>query len=373
MDKINVLAALDNGDITIKDLDEIDKSEYNVLPIMDLSSYGNEIVGHLTDIGCDVLKDILEGKVNTPKDFKKTITKKTLTHFGISIKPNKKKSPGKLKDIKGMELSEFAIFSAILIVVNAKLEEIISREKSIVDFLEIDKQTELKANFLTLNTIVREYHHNFESEKFLTNREMQVLDIRRSAEHSILFYKEMAEKKVNAFRKGIHVEIDKALAEIQGRTQFYKLALYIYAYSSFLDVVLLENFSASFIDSIIEDITNHSTQYVEYYEDTAKVVKHMAESSGKSQAMKGASSITSGLSKLFGKMKADKQADKLENSSKSLSDKRSMSVDDMVNKFSNNADAGVQDIVDNLIWLKNIHSKQSEIIVDAEYIYIEKK
>ena len=373
MDKINVLDALDNGDLIIRDLDELDQDSYQKLPIMDLSSYGNEIVNHLKGIGSDVLNDFLNGKIKQPKDLKKAIKKETLSHFGIQIK-TKKSSKGisKAKDLKSMPLSDFAVMSGILMVVNAKLGEIISREKAIVEFLEVDKQTELKANFLTLNKIVKDYHHNFDNEKFLTNRELQVLEIRRNAEHNILFYKELAEKKVKSFEKGIHMEIDKALDEIQSRMQFYRLALYIYAYSSFLDVVLLENYSTTFIDSVLEDIDSHANQYVEFYEKTSKVVRRMADKSGKSTALKGASSFTSLLGKAFANFKANKKADQMENKSKSLSEKQVSSVDDMVNKFSNNKDAGISDITSNLIQLNNIYNNQSEIIIDQEFVYIKK-
>lgn len=372
MEKSNILAALNDGEFIIRDLDDINKDEYCALPIMDLSSFGNEIANQLTDIGLDIFNDLLNGKIQQPKDLKKSITKNTLSHFGIEIKSKKKTNKSNLKDIKSMELSEFAIFSAILIVINSKLTEIIAREKAIVEYLEIDKQTALKADFLTLNTIVREYHHNFENEKFLNSREAQVIEIRRNAEHSVLFYKELADKRVSEFKKGVHLEIDKALNEIQTRFKYYRLALYIYAYSSFLDVVLLENFSKSYIDSIIEDIANHTTQYVDFYNETSKVVKRMAEKSGKSQAMKGASSITGAVGKLFNKMKADKQANKLENSSKSLTEKRVSSVEDMMARFANNEDAGVNDVIENLIYLKNLYNKETEVIVDSEYVYIKK-
>ena len=44
MDKINILDALNNGDLIIRDLDELDKEAYQKIPIMDLSSYGNEMI-----------------------------------------------------------------------------------------------------------------------------------------------------------------------------------------------------------------------------------------------------------------------------------------------------------------------------------------
>ena len=372
MDKNNILAALDNGELTIKDLDIINKDEYCALPIMDLSSFGNEIVNQLTSIGTDVLNDILNGNISNVADLKKSLKSNTLSRFGLEIKRNKNKTKKNLKDINSMELTEFAVFSAILVVINSKLTDIIAREKAIVEFLEIDKQTALKADFLTLNTIVREYHHNFDNEKFLHSREAQVIEIRRNAEHNVLFYKELAEKRIAGFKKGVHIEIDKALNEIQTRFKYYRLALYIYAYSSFLDVVLLENFSEEFINSIIEDITNHSTQYIDFYNETSKTVKQMAEKSGKSQAMKGVSSITSAFSKLFSKIKANKQADKLENSSKSMAEKRESSVEDLVTRFSDNKDAGVDDVIENLKYLKNLYNKESDVIIDSEYIYIKR-
>ena len=371
MERNNILEVIDNGEITIKDLDTVNKNDYYSFPIMDLSSYGNEIVNHLSIIGQDVLKDLVSGKIKTNKDFKKSLKNNTFSHFGIVVKSNKKKT-GDLKDIKSMNLTEFTVFSAILAVINSKLSEIIDREKSIVEFLETDKQTELKADFLTINTIIREYHHNFDNEKFLNSRESQIIDIRRKAEHNVLFYKELAEKKLNTFKKGVHLEIDKALNEIQMRFQYYRLALYIYAYSSFLDVVLLENFKEKFVNSIIEDISKHSSQYSDFYDESSRVIKQMAEKSGKSQALKGASSITGAFSKLFNKMKAEKQASKLENSSKSILDKRTASVETLIENFSKNKDAGVEDIIQNLSYLKSLYNNESEIIIDSECIYIKK-
>ena len=71
-------------------------------------------------------------------------------------------------------------------------------------------------------------------------------------------------------------------------------------------------------------------------------------------------------------MKADKQANKLENSSKSLTEKRESSVEDMMARFANNEDAGVNDVIENLIYLKNLYNKEAEVIVDSEFVYIKK-
>ena len=370
MNKVDLLNALDNEEIIIKDLAEINLGDYRALPIMDLSSYGKELIEQLTGIGSDVLSDIINGETKKKGGLKKSIKKNSLSHFGIEIKPKKDVSKKNLKDIKSMDLNDFAMFSAILIVINSKLNEIISREKSIVEFLELDKQTELKADYLTLNSIVKEYHHNFENEKFLSSREAQVIDIRRQAEHAVLFYKELAKKKLASFKKGIHVEIDKALKEIEERLNFYRLALYIYSYSSFMDVVLLENFSDKFINSVIEDISDHSKEYVEFYKADQETIKLMAEKSGKSQALKGVSSIMGAVGSLFHKVKADKQADKLKNTSKDMSEKRLSSIDNLLNKFEENKEAGVNDILQNLVYLKNLYSNESSIIIDSENIYI---
>ena len=116
MDKNNILAALDNGELTIKDLDNINRDEYCALPIMDLSSFGNEIVNQLTSIGTDVLNDILNGNISNVADLKKSLKSNTLSRFGLEIKHNKKKTKKNLKDINSMELTEFAVFSAIFTI-----------------------------------------------------------------------------------------------------------------------------------------------------------------------------------------------------------------------------------------------------------------
>lgn len=370
MNKVDLLNALDSEDIIVKDLSDINLDEYQKLPIMDLSSYGHEFVEKLTGIGLDVLSDVVNGKTKKKGGLVKSIKKNSLSHFGIEIKNSSHKGNKKLKDVKSMNLNDFAIFTAMLVVINSKLSEIIQREKLILEFLEIDKEAKLKADFLTLSSIVREYHHNFDNEKFLNSREAQVIEIRRNAEHFVLFYKELADKKLSSFKKGVHIEIDKALVEIEQRLNFYRLALYIYAYSSFMDVVLLENFEKKYIDSVIIDIKNHSDEYLEFYNSSLKIIEHMAEKSGKSQALKGASSVTGAFGKLFHKIKANKQGDKLEQSSKAISEKRSSSVQQLLKRFHDSEDSGIIDITENLTYLKNLFNDESCVIIDSENIYI---
>ena len=88
------------------------------------------------------------------------------------------------------------MFMALAIMaVNKSLKDISENQKSIISFLEVDKESKLKGDLIVLSDIVEDYQHNWNNEQYRTNREMQILDIKRDAEQNILFFQEMIEKK----------------------------------------------------------------------------------------------------------------------------------------------------------------------------------
>ena len=114
------------------------------------------------------------------------------------------------------------MFMALAIMsINKSLEEIADNQKAIIAFLETDKQTQLKADLIDLSDIIREYQHNWNNQQFKANRENQVQDIKRNAEQSILFYREMVERDFTK-KKFVRLNTEKALEDVQRKERLFK-------------------------------------------------------------------------------------------------------------------------------------------------------
>lgn len=48
---------------------------------------------------------------------------------------------------------------------------------------------------------------------------------------------------------------------VEGKFRYYQLSLYLYAYASFLEVLLGNNFSGEFLDHMIGKLHDYSNQY----------------------------------------------------------------------------------------------------------------
>lgn len=145
--------------------------------------------------------------------------------------------------------------AAALMNIEKKLDAIQETQKEIIEFFEQKEMAKLKGNLNTLSDVLSNYKYNWDNEKYKTNKHIQIQEIKRDAEQSILLYREQIFSKI---RKRSTVHSDKNVKEIMKKLQFqfrdYQLALYIYSFSTFLEMMLLENFDAAYLDSIVARI-----------------------------------------------------------------------------------------------------------------------
>ncbi len=365
-----------NG-LQIKKLDDIKTDDYLAFPTQDLSSFGDEIKENLFDLGANILNGYLSGD-NDGKNVKDVVVDTAANmieeKLGISAETVKSlKGKISVKDIGKFELNATSVIAfAMFVVVMKKLDTIIAYEKAIIDFLETDKLTKLKANLLALNAVVRDYPYNYDNEKFLNNREMQVIDIKREAEHNLIFYKEMLERVIMSEDNTINIDAEKLVDSIKKKIEYYRLALYIYSYSCFLDTILLENYNKKYIDSILDDINKYVSEYDNLYESSSKKIKKYTTNSVKSAFLKGVSATSNFIGGLLGKTKAQEKSKQLIDKSKSLDEKREKSIEDVSLKFEDYKKSGIEDIIENFNLFKRLNNEDTEVIISKNMVYIKK-
>ena len=267
------------------------------------------------------------------------------------------------------------LFMALAIMaINKSLEEVADNQKTIIAFLETDKQTQLEGDLVVLSEIIREYQHNWSNQQFRNNREMQVLDIKRSAEQNILFYREMVERELTK-KKFVRLNTDKTLDDIQNKFRYYRLALYLYSFSSFLDVMLLENYDASYLNSVTERIRNYSKEYEEFHEKSTEGVGELAKTSVQSRALQGLSVAGGFLGKQIAKIPDKGNRIKIDDflieKSEKMDQKQKVAIERTKDDFSASGKNEAMLFVDKIDLVNKLYNEPIKICFDSENIYLQ--
>jgi len=257
--------------------------------------------------------------------------------------------------------------------VTKKLDQLEEAQKDIIEFLQLKEKAVLKGNIAVLQEVLDEYKYNWDNEKYKNNKHIQVQEIKRDAEQSIIFCREQIEKKVT--KKGllhsdrdVKSKIQKVLYEFKD----YELAMYIFAFSSFMEVMLLENFNAGYLSSVTKKIELYAGQYRELHQKCYELIEGDSKTSVQAYVLKG----VAGLNKVLGKGIA-----KIPKISEGQVDEALIGAGEKVDSFSEKRTEGtmklfareecscVRPFVDNITAVNMIYNEPLELLFDRENIY----
>ena len=182
--------------------------------------------------------------------------------------------------------------AALLASIDKKLDTIQEVQQEMLDFLAQKEKSALKADLDFLMDIYHNYKYNWNSEKYKAANHVKVLDIRQAAARQIDFYQEQAQKRL-AKRSLLHGdrEVQKTIDKLQQDLKEYQLALYIYAFAYFLEVMLQENFDPEYLSAISQKIEEMAFQYRELYTMAYSQIERLSKSSLQAHLFGGESAI----------------------------------------------------------------------------------
>jgi hypothetical protein len=257
--------------------------------------------------------------------------------------------------------------------IDRKLSAIQETQQELLDFLIQKERSELKGDLNFLSDTMNNYKHNWNNEKFKTNNHIKVLDIRQAAEQKIDFFREQITSRIKK-KSFIHVDKDvrKQMEKIQAEFKDYQLALYIYGFSSFLEVMLLENFAAPYLESVIKKIDDHAQNYRMLFTNCCDQIESYAKSSVQSKLIKGLANAN---------LIAGVVAEKVPVLSKTQFDETLIAAGDKIDKFADNRiDEAMsaliekqshcaQPFVDNIAAVNRIYNQPLQLLFDKENLY----
>ena len=264
--------------------------------------------------------------------------------------------------------------SCAVMAIEYKINQITDGQRDIVDFLIYQEQAKIKGNINTLLDVLNNYKYNIENEKYKNNKHILVQSIKNESEKSILLIESLVEKNLKK-KTGLHFnkKVDEYIMESINRLNDYQLGIYQLAFSSFLEIMLLENFDENYINSVMKNIANHKEKYALAYSKVKEKVKELSETSIQNEWMLGVSKASAGMSKLIEKTPLGKtQLDEnlLAHSQKLLQTKND-SVNKKVEILSDVNSNLVEPFERTIEMVKLIYNDKYSILFDTENLYLD--
>jgi hypothetical protein len=199
--------------------------------------------------------------------------------------------------------STMLLVAAALANIDKKLDAIQEVQQEMLDFLTQKEKSALKADLNFLMDIQNNYKYNWNSEKYKAANHAKVLDIRQEAARQIDFYQEQIKKQLGkkALLHSDH-DVQKMLEKVQGEFKEYQLALYIYGFAYFLEVVLQENYEKAYLSAIAKRIDKMAFQYREFYSLAYSQIENLSKSSLQAHLFGGLSAINKGAGTAIAKI-----------------------------------------------------------------------
>lgn len=264
--------------------------------------------------------------------------------------------------------------AATLMNIEKKLNTIQEIQQEILQFQREKERSEMRGNLAFLSEIIENYKFQWNNEDYKKILLSQVLSIKRNTNGKIeLFRKQLAEKNRNpSFLLG-NKDIKERMQKIQYDFKDYQLAVYLYAFSSFIDVMLSENFDAEYLDGVVRKIEDYSYEYREIYTQHYNLMEGYSKSSVQSRVLGG----LAGFSKTAGKV-----VEKTPIGDKSQIDETLLAVGDKIGKIRSNKtkksmrdfldaqSSPVRPFIESIQTVNKMYNQTTEILIDNENLYL---
>jgi len=184
----------------------------------------------------------------------------------------------------------------------------------------------------------------------------------------------MADRELSK-KKFVRLNTEKELGDIQNKFRYYRLALYLYAFASFLDVMLLENYDASYLNSITDRIKDYSKEYESFHSKSVEGVGEIAESSIQSRVLQGVSIAGGFLGKQIAKIpdKGNKITidDFLIKETDKMWQKQKEAAVRTMDDFSSSGKNGALMFADKIDLVNKLYNEPIRIYFDSKNIYLQ--
>jgi len=264
--------------------------------------------------------------------------------------------------------------AAALMEINKKLDAIQETQQEMFEYIRNRDKAELRGDLETLSDVLNSYQFNWDNAQYKNNKHILVQQIRNDAEKAIIQHRAQIEGKFKS--KGpIHIDKDvrdKADA-IRDELEEYRLSVYLYSFSSFLEVMLLENFDPDYLAATAGKIEERSLAYRMLYTKAYDALESQADTSVRAMALGGLSGAMGFLGKAIEKTPVGDLTpidEALQDASKGIGDFSRGVKRDMMRKITDARSSDVRPFVENIENVNRLYNEPTMLFADDDAIYV---
>ena len=335
----------------------------NIKTIMEQNPKTSGNLYRITNLGKnDSLKAMRDGK----------------TFWGSIKKSDGSSTMAKLKEVNPNNVMALdptvMMMSVALAGIEQELGEIKELSKQIFSFLEHEKESEIESDLEILNRSISDFRFNLEDEKYLINNHKQVMDIKRTANKNMLFYKKEIKDDLSKDKLfTTNNSMNSIIEDIQKKFRYYRLSLYIYSFSTFMEILLLGNYKNDYLLSKKEELDELDNEYSEVFNNVLEYVKKNANKSLEGNVLSGLGSAGKAIGNLAEKIKIKNVDNWLNEKGDNLKQSGQNIKDDFATKFDDIKESNSRPFINQIEKVDCIYNKTKEIYFDKENIYLEMK
>ncbi|WP_322153460.1 hypothetical protein, partial [Paratractidigestivibacter sp.] len=258
--------------------------------------------------------------------------------------------------------------------INQKLDDIQRTVDDMFDYMKQRDKSKMRANLKTLSGYINDYAQNWDNQRYLDSAHNDVLNILRESRANMDFYrgqvrKKLADKAPVELRSMVEARLDGVLDSLKD----YQLACYTYAFSSFMDPMLSENFSREKLEGVAGNIEAMSIEYRELYTRCYNALEEGAKGSVDANVLGGlskAGKLLSGAIKSTPLGDATLIDEALDDGAEALGDFNRAENSRLLKKLHQAKSPDVEPFRENALTVCSIYNDSSQLLTDGENIYL---
>lgn len=200
------------------------------------------------------------------------------------------------------------MMAVALFAIEQQLKGIEEKQKQILSFLEIEKESETEADVEILLKMITTYKHNWNNEHFIASNHKMVLDIQRTARKNMLSYKKKVAELLDSKKLIVaQAKVKSTLSDLQKKFKYYRLSLYTFSMASVVEIMLSGNFKEAYIADVKTEIKKFSLEYRDLFTECSMYLEKMASGSVEANVMKGIGVASKAVGKFIGSIPVVKE------------------------------------------------------------------
>lgn len=264
--------------------------------------------------------------------------------------------------------------AAALMEINKKLDDIKETQQEMFDYIKNNDKAKLRADLQTLADILNDYRFNWSDKDYVQNKRNLVQFIKRDANQAIIHHRKEIKDRIE--KKDL-VHFDKNVKDktqaVRSELEEYRISVYLYAFSSFLEIMMYNNFNENYLQGITEKIENHSIDYRLLYTKAYDLIEEDADSSVRALLLGGLAGVTGFLGKAIEKTPVGDHTpidEALGSASKNLGELSEGMKQDMMKRLIDASSSDVRPFIENIGNIGRLYNEPVLLMADEEAIYV---